>query len=77
MGPSLLIGTCLILAVRTPKWPPRGSGGTAPDRELDVEIETAVHLAVRVLSAVASRHETIFPRRKEPWFVPYGEDVPK
>jgi hypothetical protein len=77
MGPSLLIAASLILAIRTAKWQPRGSGGTASDRELDVEIENAVHLAGRVLSALVSRHETIFPRRKEPWFVPNGEDVAK
>jgi hypothetical protein len=77
MGPSLLIAGCLILAVRTAKWPPRGSGGTASDRELDVEIENAIHLAGRVLSSLASRHEAIFPSKREPWFVPNGEDAPK
>jgi hypothetical protein len=45
MGPSLLIAACLVLAIRTAKWPPRGSGGTASDRDLDVEVEHAVHLA--------------------------------
>jgi hypothetical protein len=50
MGPSLLIASCLILAIRTAKWPPRSTGGTASDRELDVELEHAIHLAGRVLS---------------------------
>ena len=44
MGPSLLIAACLVLAIRTAKWPPRSSGGTTSDRELEVEIENAVHL---------------------------------
>jgi hypothetical protein len=39
VGPSLLIGAFLILAVRTVKWAPRARGGTTSDRELDVEIE--------------------------------------
>ncbi len=77
IGPSLLIGACLILAVRTAKWPPRSRGGTASDRELDVEIENAVHLAGRVLSTLVSRHETIFPRKAVPWFMPNGDDTPK
>jgi hypothetical protein len=44
MGPSLLIASCLILAVSTAKWPARPSGGTASDRDLDVEVEHAIHL---------------------------------
>ena len=76
MGPSLLIAAFLVLAIRTAKWPPRSSGGTTSDRELEAEIENAVHLAGRVLSALVSRHESIFPSKKEPWFVPNGENVP-
>jgi glycolate oxidase len=55
MGPSLLIGAFLILAVRTVKWPPRARGGTTSDRELDVEIENAIHLAGSVLSSLDFR----------------------
>jgi hypothetical protein len=77
MGPSLLIATCLVLAIRTAKWPPRSTGGTTSDRELELEIGNAIHLVGRVLSALVSRHETIFPRKKEPWFMPNDEDAPK
>ena len=77
MGPSLLIAACLVLAIRTAKWLPRGNGGTNSDRELDVEIENAVHLAGRVLSTLVSRHASIFPNKKEPWFVPNDEDTPE
>lgn len=77
LGPSLLISACLIFAIRTAKWPPRASGGTASDRDLDVEIDNAIHLAGRVLSSLVSHHETIFPRKGVPWFMPNDEDVPK
>ena len=77
MGPSLLIASCLILAIRTAKWSPRASGGTASDRELDVEVEHAIHLAGRVLSHLVSKRQSIFPQKREPWFVPNGEDVPR
>jgi hypothetical protein len=77
MGPPLLIAACLVLAIRTAKWPPRSSGGTISDRELEVEVENAVHLAGRVLSSLVSRHGAMFPSKKEPWFVPNGEDTPK
>jgi hypothetical protein len=76
MGPSLLIAASLVLAIRTAKWPPRGTRGTTSDRELELEIENAIHLVGHVLSALVSRHETIFPRKKEPWFMPNDEDVP-
>ena len=55
MEPSLLIGAFLILAVRTVKWPPRARGGTTSDRELDVEIESAIHLVGSVLSGLDFR----------------------
>ena len=60
LGPSLLIPASLVLAIRTAKWPPRSSGGTTSDRDLDVGIENPIHLAGRVLSSLVSR----WPQRK-------------
>ncbi|HEY3990524.1 MAG TPA: hypothetical protein VGM02_14580 [Acidobacteriaceae bacterium] len=77
MGPSLLIASCLILAVRMAKWPPRASGETSSDRDLEVEIDNAIHLAGRVFGVLVGRHETLFPGKREPWFMPEDEDVPK
>lgn len=76
MGPSLLIATCLILAVRTARWPARSESGTS-DMDLEAEIEHAAHLAGRVLSRLIAAKPSIFPSRKEPWFQPDGEDEPK
>jgi hypothetical protein len=76
MGPSLLIAACLILAVRTAKWPPR-SVGTESDRDLDVEVENAIRLAGRVFASLVSHRQSIFPQKREPWFVPNDEDVAK
>ena len=39
MGPSLLIAACLVLAIRTAKWPPQSTGGTTSDRDLEAEVE--------------------------------------
>jgi hypothetical protein len=77
MGPSLLIASCLILAIRTAKWLPRSSGGTTSDRDLDVEVDHAIHLAGRVLSHLVSRDGNVFPQKREPWFVPNDKDVAK
>lgn len=76
LGPSLLIATCLIVAIRTAKWP-AGSDEHLSDRNLDSEIEHAARIANRVLSHLIRHHEAIFPRRKEPWYQPNIEDQPK
>jgi hypothetical protein len=44
MGPSLLIATCLILAIRTAKWP-ANFGEQFSDAGMDREIDYAAHLA--------------------------------
>ena len=76
LGPSLLISTCLILAIRTAKWPARFDEKLS-NHELDAEIDYAAHLASRVLSRLISREEGIFPQKRVPWYQPNDEDVPK
>jgi hypothetical protein len=76
MGPSMLIATCLVLAIRTAKWPPRWHE-TASDTELDREIEYAHRLASRVLSTLIAKHSVMFPSKQKPWYQPDGEDSPK
>ncbi|MDX6459239.1 MAG: hypothetical protein QOE55_2936 [Acidobacteriaceae bacterium] len=71
----MLIASCLILAVRTAKWAPRAFGETTSDR--DVEVDNAILLAGRVFGALVGRHETLFPQKREAWFMPNDEDVPK
>ena len=76
MGPSLLIATCLIVAIRTAKWAAI-TDKHASDRNLDSEIEFAAQVAGRVLSRLMRANEVIFPQRKEPWYQPDGADSPK
>ena len=75
MGPSLLIATCLILAIRTAKRPALWDTQTS-SADIDQEIQYAAQLANRVLCALVGQHESIFPRRKEPWYQPTDEDTP-
>ena len=49
LGPSLLISTCLILAIRTAKWAARHDEKLS-SHDLDKEIDYAIHLADSVLS---------------------------
>jgi hypothetical protein len=74
--PSLLIATCLILAIRTAKRPATWDARNS-NTELDAEIKYSAYLAGRVLSLLVGRHEAIFPQRKEPWYRATDEDAPK
>jgi hypothetical protein len=77
LGPSLLIASCLILAVRTAKWSQRSRSTTA-DMELEAEIEHAVTLAKRTLSVLLKLAPSIFPQRKVPLYEAVDdEDVPR
>ena len=77
MGPSLLIASCLILAIRTARWPARSSESTASDVKLDREIEHAVHVAGRVLARLVAKEPSVFPSKRGPWYVANDDDVMK
>jgi hypothetical protein len=76
LGPSLLISPCLILAIRTAKWSATFED-TSSNPELDREIECAAFLASRVMASLVFKREGLFPQRREPWYQPRDEDVPK
>jgi len=73
LGPSLLISTW---AIRTAKWPATFEN-TSSSPELDREIEYATFLASRVMASLVSKREGLFPQKREPWYQPRDEDVPK
>ena len=76
MGPSLLIATCLIVAIRTAKWSASIDARNA-NSELDKEITYAANVAQRVLSALMGTHPSIFPSMKRPWYKATSEDHPE
>jgi hypothetical protein len=76
MGPSLVIATSLILAIRTARWPAQFDTQLS-ETDLAKEIEFAEHLARRVLMTLITKDEAIFSRKKEPWYQANDEDVPK
>ena len=76
MGPSLLVATCLIVAIRTAKWSATIDAKNS-NSELDKEIDFAAHVAQRVLSAVMKLSPSIFPSRKQPWYRATSEDHPE
>lgn len=76
LGPSLLIATCLIVAIRTAKWTSTADS-RLHGRELEQEIDFAAHLAARVLARLMRTNKVMFPQCKEPWYKPDGEDQPR
>ena len=76
LGPSLVIATCLIVAIRTARRPAVAAEHSS-DPELDQEIEFAAYIAGRVLSALIGKKAALFPSKKEPWYQPSDEDVMK
>ena len=77
MGPSLLIATALIVAIRTAKWPARCDTSLS-GAELNDEIHFAANVASPVMPSLIGKYESIFPQRKEPWYTTADdEDAPK
>jgi hypothetical protein len=76
LGPSLLIASALILAIRTARWIATHDARLS-NKDLEKEIDYAVALAHSVLSKLLTEHESIFPRRKEPWYQATDEDIPQ
>jgi hypothetical protein len=76
MGPSLLIATCLIVAIRTAKWSASIDAKNS-NSELDKEIDFAANVAHRVLAALTAKSPSIFPNRKQPWYRATSEDHPE
>jgi hypothetical protein len=76
LGPSLLIATCLIVAIRTAKWPARADDKLC-DQDLNQEIQFAAYAAHRVMMLLMTKFEAIFPECKEAWHQANDDDVPK
>ena len=62
MGPTLLIASSLILAIRTAKWP-RVAVDAASQPEWDAEVERSVAMAHRILAHLLSKAPFLFPHK--------------
>jgi len=76
MGPSLLVATCLIVAIRAARWSATIDSQNS-NSELDKEITFAANVAQRILSALTSAHPSLFPSRKQPWYRATNGDSPE
>jgi hypothetical protein len=74
MGPTLLIASALILAIRTARWPVLDENLVSS--ELDQEIDYAVLLATRTLSRLLKQKESMFPSRRAERYEPADDENP-
>ena len=68
LGPSIIIATALIVAIRTAKWAVRTSGDSRlsdVDVELDKEVGFAARITIRVMHELLRKHASLFPQRYE------------
>ncbi len=66
LGPSIIIATALIVAIRTAKWASRASSDAAfsdVDVALDKEVMFAARISIRIMHELLRRHEGLFPQR--------------
>lgn len=81
LGPSILIATALIVAIRTAKWTtnpgPGDHGLSDTDVELDKEVQFARRISVRVMNELLRTHEDLFPQKLTPRWEPTDEHVPE
>jgi hypothetical protein len=69
LGPSILIATALIVAIRTAKWAAKKAGDAKlsdVDVELDAEVSYAARIVIRVMHELLRKHEGLFPQKLEP-----------
>jgi hypothetical protein len=76
LGPTLVIASSLVVAIRTAKWP-RQTVATASSPEWDAEVTHSVEIAKRVLSYLVSRSPTLFRQKDVPWYQPSEDESPK
>ena len=80
LGPSILIATALIVAIRTAKWAAKTSSSQLSDvdLQLDREVSFAARVSLRVMHELLGRHESLFPQRAQ-YIYEAGseEDTPK
>ena len=75
IGPTLVIASSLVLAIRTAKWPMHFHE-TASSPEWDAEVEHSVRIAHRVLSHLISKSPFLFQQKDVPWYKPSDGDSP-
>ncbi len=75
LGPTLVIASSLVLAIRTARWKPPDTDSTSSARDWEAEMERSVWIARRVLSHLTAHSPDLFQQKDVPWWLPDEEDV--
>lgn len=77
LGPSIIIATALIVAIRTARWVTKSSEDARlsdVDIELDKEVAFAARITIRVMHELLRRHGGLFPQRNVPIYEAGSEE---
>ena len=81
LGPSILIATALIVAIRTAKWAAKTTDAHCSDvdHELDREVSFAGRIMHRVIHSLVTKNSSMFPQVNVPYYEACSdeEDNPK
>lgn len=75
LGPTLVIASSVVLAIRTARWPPPSSDATVSATDWEAETDRSIAIAKRVLSRLTSRSPDLFVQKDVPWYLPDDEDT--
>jgi hypothetical protein len=76
LGPTLVIASSLILAIRTSKWA-RIACDTSSQPDWDAEVEQSIKMAHRILSHLLAKSPFLFQHKDVPWYQPGEEESPQ
>jgi hypothetical protein len=76
LGPTLVIASSLILAIRTARWPTTHSDGLA-DMDWEKEVQHSVRVGRIVLAHLTARYPDLFQCKQVPWYVATDDDSPE
>ena len=81
LGPSILIATALIVAIRTAKWAAKTTDTYCSDvdHELDREVSFAGRIMHRVIHSLVRKDPAMFPQVNVPYYEACSDndDIPK
>ena len=81
LGPSILIATALIVAIRTARWAaktPNDALLSDADPKLDQEVGFAVRISIRIMHELLHKHSILFPQKLDPVYeAGNDEDSPR
>jgi hypothetical protein len=77
LGPTLVIASSLVLAIRTAKWNAQQSCATSSSPDWEQEMQRSVQIANRVLAHLIATKPGLFTQHDVPWYQPDEDESPK